>query len=132
MMGDTIGADELLWRQYNLLSELYKFYLELILNSNLLLYGITGGIVAYTFSNTAVPLIKWALVLPLVFCMTYAFLSLRGVRQAKELRQEIMAIRAKLQIGLAPHVDILVFTLFATGIMFVLVSIALLIVFFLV
>ena len=120
-MGDTIGADELLWRQYNLCSELYKFYLELILNSN-----FTGGIVAYTFSNTAVPIIKWALVLPLLFCMTYAFLSLRGVRQ------EIMAIRAKLQIGLAPHVDVLVFTLFATGIMFVLVSIALLIVFFLV
>lgn len=132
MTGDTIGADELLWRQYNLLSELYKFYLELILNSNLLLYGITGGIVAYTFSNTDFPLIKWSLVLPLLFCMTYAFLSLRGVRQAKELQQEIKTIRAKLQIGLAPHVDVLVFTLFATGIMFVLVSIALLIVFFLV
>jgi len=132
MIGEKLGDDELLWRQYSLLSELYKFYLELLVNSNLLIYGITGGIVAYTFSNADNPTIKWSLVLPLFFCVTSAFLCIRGVRQARELQQEVKVLRDKLHIGLAPHVDILVFALLATGIMFVLVSAALLVVFFLV
>lgn len=132
MMGDKLDDDELLWRQYNLLSELYKFYLELLINSSLLIYGITGGIVAYTFSNAGTPVIKWSLILPLLFCMASGFLCLRGVRQAREVQQEIKAIRDKLQIGLAPHVDVLVYALLASGILFVLVSVGLFAVFFLV
>lgn len=132
MMGDKLDNDELLWRQYNLLSDLYKFYLELLVNSNLLIYGITGGIVAYTFSNAGIPIIKWSLVLPLFFCMSTALLCIRGVRQARELRQEMYLIRDTLHIGLAPHVDVLIYALFASGIMLVLASGALFVVFFLV
>jgi hypothetical protein len=131
-MGDKLGADELLWRQYNLLSELYKFYIEMLGKSILLIYGITGGIVAYTFSNANNPVIKWSLMLPLLFCMSFGFICLRGVRQARELQQEIKAIRDKLHIGLAPHIDILVYALFGAGIMYVLVAAAIFIVFFLV
>jgi hypothetical protein len=131
-MSDKLGADELLWRQYNLLSELYKFYLELLANSILVIFGITGGIVAYTFSNANNPIIKWSLMLPLLFCIAVAFLCLRGMRQAKELQQEIEVIRGKLHIGLAPHVDVLVYALLGAGIMFVLVAAAIFVVFFLV
>lgn len=66
-MSDELSDKELLWRQYHLLSDLYTFYLNLILNANLLFYGVTGAIVTYILANAHTLIIRWSLALSLLF-----------------------------------------------------------------
>ncbi len=122
-MSNQRNDEELLWRQYNLLSGLYTFYLDLIIKANLFLYGITGGIVTIVFANSHVKGIRWSLLLPFLFCVAFVLISFRGAKEAKEFRNEIFRIRDILNIRLAPHVDILVLTLLATGIIYIIVAI---------
>jgi hypothetical protein len=41
-----VDPEELKWRQYALLVDLYKFYLELSLKFNLFFYAVTGGMMS--------------------------------------------------------------------------------------
>ena len=38
---------EMLWRQYSLHVDLYKFYLDLAIKINVFYYAVTGAILAY-------------------------------------------------------------------------------------
>jgi hypothetical protein len=44
--GVTMDPEELKWRQYALLVDLYKFYSELSLKFNLFFYAVTGAIMS--------------------------------------------------------------------------------------
>jgi hypothetical protein len=44
--GVTMDPEELKWRQYALLVDLYKFYLELFLKFNIFFYAVTGAIMS--------------------------------------------------------------------------------------
>lgn len=47
IMEDNPTDRELLWRQYNLWLDLYKFHLDLVLKANAFFYLITGGILTF-------------------------------------------------------------------------------------
>jgi hypothetical protein len=106
---------ELLWEQYNLLTDLYKFYLELIVQANLLIFAIIGGIATYMFANPTSPLVRWSLILPIGLSVFFAVAAIVSVRLAVELKDEIVQLKKKLNLGLAPHVGVLVYSLFVLG-----------------
>ena len=129
-MSEEINDKGLLWKQYEVLCELYKFYLDLIIKSNLFFYAITGGIMTYIFTNPKIPMMRWSLALPVMLSLSLAVISLRGVKQARELKDELYKLRDELEIGLAPHVDILVFALQSTGVIYLFVAVLMLLLFF--
>lgn len=52
---------DLLWRQYALHVDLYKFYIEATIKINAFHYAITGAIVSFSFTHSDVSLARWAL-----------------------------------------------------------------------
>jgi hypothetical protein len=70
--------DDLLWKQYCLHVDLYKFYLEIAIKVNVFYYAITGGILSFYFSNPKEQFAKYALVLPAIMSAAFGMLFLVG------------------------------------------------------
>src|SRR4051794_40109586 len=92
----TKDRQDLLWKQYELHVELYKFYLELVLKANTFFFAITGAILSYYFTHLAFPRIRLALVLPLVMNVALAGIFLYGVVLLRPVRNEMFRIRDEL------------------------------------
>jgi hypothetical protein len=77
-----------LWKEFDKSIDLYKFYLDMVLKASIFIFGITGAIVSYYFSNTNKPLIKLSLVLPLIMNAGFTYLCLKGSSFADILDKE--------------------------------------------
>ncbi|MFL6212083.1 MAG: hypothetical protein ACJ74W_24770 [Pyrinomonadaceae bacterium] len=67
-------SEELLWKQYELHTDLYKHYLELILKFNAFYYAVTGAIISFYFTKSDIPLIKYALLFPILMSVVFGVL----------------------------------------------------------
>jgi hypothetical protein len=98
---------DLLWKQYSLHVDLYKFYLDLVLKTNVFFYGITGAILTYYFTHQGEPLVSLALLLPLgmsaALCGTFFY----GAYLAGFTRREVFSIRDRLGLDSAPDMQVL-------------------------
>jgi len=90
---------EILWRDYALNADLYKFYLDILLKLNIFCYGITGGIVSYCLSNHQMTVVRWALVLPLLMSVFFGVLCLYSSFLARELDSDTFELSKKLSLG---------------------------------
>ena len=59
MAGDP-SEREILWRDYALSADFYKFYVEIAVKLNVYYYAITGGIASFCFAQRQVAYAKWA------------------------------------------------------------------------
>lgn len=116
---------ELLWKQYQLNVDLYRSYLELVLKVNLFYYAITGAIVSFYFTHAGDPLVRFALVLPLVMSTAFSGFFIYGAILARHTRAEIFKIRDALHLQTAPEVQVLIVFLWIFAIIFALVALAL-------
>lgn len=90
---------EILWRHCALNADLYKFYVDIVLKFNVVYYGITGGIVSYCLSNQRVPLVRWALVLPLLISVFFCGGCLNASFVAKRLDIDTSRVSNELGLG---------------------------------
>jgi hypothetical protein len=118
---------EILWRQYSLHIDLYKFYLELALKANLFFYGITGAIVSFYFANAHDNLIKYALLLPVVMSLAFAGLFFYGSTLLRYVREDIFSISDALGLRTAPDVQVLTVILRVFSIIFTIIAVALIV-----
>ena len=114
-----------LWKEFDKNIDLYKFYLEIVLKTSIFIFGITGAIISYYFSNSSKPLVKFSLVLPLIMNIGFAYLCFKGANFADILDRdhEILSeeLGTKLALTLSPLYEVLrLFT-----VLYVLVSIGL-------
>lgn len=93
---------EILWRDYALSADLYKFYLELAVKVNVFYYAITGGIASFCFAQPQVAYAKWALLLPALMSACFAMVFAWAAPFAAALRDENYTLAEKLGIE-APH-----------------------------
>ena len=77
-----------LWKEFDKNIDLYKFYLEIVLKTSIFIFGITGAIVSYYFSNTSKPLVKLGLVLPLIMNAGFTYFCFKGARFAHILDRD--------------------------------------------
>ena len=123
--GDTtIDANNLLWKQYGVFVDLFKFYLDTALKANIWFYSITGAILTYYFKNAADPLLKYSLVLPMVLGLGFGIMGLFGSIQANDTRKKLLYIRGELKLPGMPHVQVLVYFLIFAGILCIVVAAA--------
>lgn len=115
---------DVLWKQYNMLVDLYKFYLEITLKANLFFYVITGGILTFYFSHMGTPLISLSLVLPIILSLGLAGIFLYGASLVGYIREEIFRIRDLLRLEAAPDVHVLAVFLRVFAVVMLIVAIA--------
>lgn len=89
----------LLWEEYKLHIELYRFHIEIIVKLNLFLMAVTGAIVTYYFANPKTPMVKYALLLPLGLAAGLAVIFFYGAYLQSIGRKESQAVAVRL--GLA-------------------------------
>lgn len=101
MAGDP-SEREILWRDYALSADLYKFYLELAVKVNVFYYAITGGIASFCFAQQQLAYAKWALLLPALMSVCFAIVFAWSASFAAALRDENYTLAKKPGIE-APH-----------------------------
>jgi hypothetical protein len=101
-MSEQPSEREILWRDYALSADLYKFYIEIAVKINVFYYAITGGIASFCFAQQQVGYTKWALLLPALMSVCLAVVFGWSAPFAATLRDENYTLAAKLGIE-APH-----------------------------
>ena len=127
-MEQNLPNQELLWRQYNLLVDIYKYYLDMTLRVNLFFYGITGAILTFYFANTNIDLIQYSLLLPIAMSLGFGGLFFYGSFLLNITRDDIFDLRDQLELDTAPDAMVLSLSLRVFGIIFLGVAIAMIIV----
>jgi hypothetical protein len=121
-VGDELSERELLWRQYNLHVDLYKFYLDISLKLNVFFYLITGGILTFYFANSSEPLIRYSLLLPIILSVAFGGVFIYGSILMSVIRRDIFQIRDNLNLDVAPDVRVLSVLLRVFAIIFFVVA----------
>ena len=114
-----------LWKQYELLVELYKFYMKLTIKINLFYYGITGAILSFYFTHPNTPVVVYAIGLPILMSVVLAGIFFYGACLMPVLRKDLFALRDRLGLDTAPDLGVLTIVLSAFGGLFVVVAIVL-------
>ena len=133
--GDAIiDANNVLWKQYAVYVDLFKFYLDTALKANIWFYSITGAILTYYFKvmnddakspqNPSVEAgsLKYSLVLPMVLGFGLGIIFLFCSIQANDMRNKLTYILDELKLPGMPHVHVLIYFLVFAGLLFIAVS----------
>lgn len=116
---------DILWQQFSLYVDLYKFYMDITVKVNLFYYGITGAILSFYFAHPSTPLIKYSLCLPILMSLIFSAIFFYGAQLMPILRRDLFDIRDKLGLATAPDLGILTIVLWGFAILLVIVAICL-------
>ena len=99
-MSDAAGqrGQEMLWREYQMSVDLYKFYLELVTKMLVWYYAITGGILSFYFTDKTLPFARWALLLPTGVSVALVLLFVWGARQWQPVRDNALEVAQQLNL----------------------------------
>lgn len=106
---------------YQRLSALFQFYLELVLKAFTFAIGIAGAVSAFVLGNDVADrtLAKYGLLLPALLCIGMGAAFLRSIRSARELDAALQNLRDDLGRVLAPHAENLVAGLKGFGLLLI-------------
>ncbi|MEW6499792.1 MAG: hypothetical protein AB1589_46110 [Cyanobacteriota bacterium] len=128
---DNLESDNLLWKQYNVYIDLFKFYVNTTWQVITWFYAITGAILVYYFKNIEDnnPYLRCALVLPAILSFGFYRIFSFGSRQNQDLVRWLNYIRSQLNLPGRPHVEILNKFLELSGQLFLVLTVGLAILF---
>ena len=129
-MADKLDPKELLWRQYQLQIDLYKFYFELTVKFTAFYFAVTGAILSFYFSKIDVGLIRFSLDFPILMSVGFGGIYLFGARLLGVTRQDIFDLRDKLDLDVAPDAAVLTVFLLVNAILMIIVALVLAYLFF--
>jgi hypothetical protein len=116
------GKQEILWRQYQLNVDLYKFYVETVVKLNVYFYAITGALASFYFAHPDILLLRYSLLLPLIMSIALCGLFLVGAYLARVPRDEQFQLRDALELQAAPDIGVLILLLYASAFVMLLVA----------
>jgi hypothetical protein len=129
---ETLDANNSLWKQYAILVDLYKYYLEIAWKVAVWYYATTGAVLAFYFNNVSIggstPL-PYLLLFLAAISVGFAYLHLRGARNLNELPHLLEYIARTLRIPGRPHVEFAIVFLLMNCAMFMFVALGCLIAF---
>lgn len=76
------------WKEIDIDLSLYKFYLELLLKGATVVLALTGGVASYYLAHPEAPLLKFALILPLLINLGFAAICAFGYKPARTLARD--------------------------------------------
>ena len=120
-----------LWKQYQILVDLYKTYLALCISGYTFLYLVTGGATAYILQNISDK--EYYIYGLLILAMIHLIFSFKSYFKTRsninELNESINYIGKLLHIILSPHVNILSELVRFVAIFSIIISISLVVIF---
>jgi hypothetical protein len=125
-MNDDMPLDEKRQLEdYQRLSALFQFYLELTFKAFTFVLGIAGGVSAFVLGKEVSDrhLAAFGLLLPSALCIGMGVAFLRAVPSTRELNEALQTLKKSLNRSLAPHATNLTATLFWFGLLLVICGI---------
>ena len=125
--GDPLDADDRLWRQYIVLVDLYKYYLDVAWKAAVWYYATTGAVLAFYLDRldaqdqSIAPLL---LLFVAVMSFGFAYLAWRGARNLSSLPALFEHIAITLRLPGRPHIEFAVIFLLMNSVMFLSVGLA--------
>lgn len=117
-----------IWKQYEILVELYKFYFTLILSGCTFINGIIGVLTIYSIRNSVPQVIGFTILIAVSFAV-FLFFALPMV---EELKASLENIVQKLGVGLVPHTKLLIYALKISFVMYCIITLLLIILLYLI
>ena len=104
-MPDSNATPDRRWDDYKHLSDLFRFYLELVFKAFTYTLGISGAVVAFVLGKDGPDrhVAAFGILLPAVLCLGMGVAFLFGISSARELTVALQKLRADLDLKLAPH-----------------------------
>jgi hypothetical protein len=129
---DTLDEGNILWRQYLVLIDLYKYYLDAAWRTSVWYYGVTGALLAYFFAHAhdTNAFLRWILPFSSSVSWVLSLLHWRGLPQLIQLRDWLEEISEQLRLPGRPHVEFGAAFVLMNAIMFSVAGVAILIPFF--
>jgi hypothetical protein len=125
----TVKIDEhnLLWKQYAVLVDLYKYYLELAWKVSVWYYATSGAILTYFFANVGQPgksVLPYLLWFYGAASLGFGYLSWRGGGHLFGMIKLFESIAERLGLPGRPHVEFACVFLLISGVMFAALGVA--------
>ncbi len=122
----NLEDNNLLWKQYNVYTDLFKFYVNVTWQVITWFYAITGAILVYYFDHIKNnSYLRYALVLPAILSFGFYQIFSFGARQNQDLIRWLNYIRAQLSLPGRPHVEVLNHFLDLSSKLFLIVALSL-------
>jgi hypothetical protein len=79
LLDGTVTKDDLR-SEREIILDVYKHHLKLLLEANVFVYAVTGALLSFVVTHLTVPHIRWVLVFPVVFDTAFAiFFLIAGI-----------------------------------------------------
>jgi hypothetical protein len=94
----SFPSEEVFLKQYQILVDAYKSYLDLILKFVLFSYAVAGAIVSYCLAQRQNAVIKFGLLFPIVMNTLFAGLCFLGASRVQPLTDEVERVTNELNL----------------------------------
>lgn len=121
---------EILFKQYQLLIDAYKYYLEIVLKFIIFHYAVTGAILSFYLSRQNAGIMRFALVFPIFMSVVFAVFAFFGSYRVFYMTEEVQRITALLDLGGYPDPKFLEYVLRIARMSFSAIAIGLVVVSF--
>jgi hypothetical protein len=101
------SAPDSLFKERDMMVDLYKNHLKLLLEANIFIYAVTGALASFVITHTSIPHVRWVLLLPIVVCGGFAFLFVYVTFEIRNTKQELSFISEALNSRTFPAFDAL-------------------------
>ena len=115
MLANKQITTETLLKERDVMLDLYKHHLKLLLETNVFVYAVTGALASFVITHTSIPHIRWVLLLPSVVCLGFAGLFAFVTFKIGHTREELGYISEALNTNTSPVIDALPISLWVSA-----------------
>lgn len=120
--GNFCNKDDRLWKQYEILTDLHKYYLDLLFKAVAALNTIIGAYVAFIlFKIKEVPVL--AFLFPAFLSIGASLVFFIAIPRAVEFNLKMIKLVQKLEIGVGPHITLTINSCMVFALFYLLASI---------
>jgi hypothetical protein len=102
----TVTKDDLRGER-DVILDLYKHHLKLLLEANVFVYAVTGALLSFVIAHLEIPHIRWVLAFPVVFDAAFAVFFWVTGNGIDYNEKELDLIASALNINVVPRLDAL-------------------------
>ncbi len=126
MLEESKPTDDVCWKQYALLVDVFQHYLDLVLKFNVFYYAATGAFMSFYLTHGAIFAMRYALVFMAALSLGFAFFFAVASTKVRHIRSEISTMIVRLRLGVLPEMHILTLALRLTSFLLAMIGVGLL------
>lgn len=109
-------------KEREVILDLYKHHLNLLLQANVFIYAVTGALLSFVFAHLNIPHIKVILAFPILFSLGFAIFFHHVRKDINNNKEELIRIANALNVNTYPMIDALPMGLSLSAVVLLLVA----------